>query len=209
MVAFHGRIGEEEGIYVISANGGKPQLITNEKSHFRYARTYNLMPAWSPDNKWIYFRSKRSGESQIWKKRSDGTGEAIQITKGGGFRASPLPDGKTIFYTKSADAKEMWRTPAKGGKEELVPEFAKAGFEQGLHWTMTKESIYFFVRETDKGFNIKLYDFATQQIEQIDGNYNIPANLNLRDGMTTNGKIFLFTVQDPLVSYIMLADLPQ
>ena len=27
LVAFHGRIGEEEGIYVISANGGKPQML--------------------------------------------------------------------------------------------------------------------------------------------------------------------------------------
>src|SRR5512145_754954 len=36
-------------------------------------------PAWSPDGKWIYFQSSRSGSSQVWKLPIDG-GEAQPVT---------------------------------------------------------------------------------------------------------------------------------
>lgn len=58
-------------------------------------------PQWSPDNKWIYFSSVRSGKGNLYRIPVDG-GEADQLTdlKGnlGGFKLSP--DGKTVAFTQ-------------------------------------------------------------------------------------------------------------
>jgi Tol biopolymer transport system component len=37
-------------------------------------------PQWSPDGRWVYFASSRSGSTQVWRIRPDG-GEAEQATK--------------------------------------------------------------------------------------------------------------------------------
>jgi dipeptidyl aminopeptidase/acylaminoacyl peptidase len=61
-------------------------------------------PRWSPDGRWIYFTSARSGSSQVWRISVSG-GEAEQVTKlpidVGGFRL--FPDGKRLLV-----ALEVW-----------------------------------------------------------------------------------------------------
>ena len=39
-------------------------------------------PSWSPDGKWVAYFSDASGEYELTVRRSDGTGEARQVTKG-------------------------------------------------------------------------------------------------------------------------------
>lgn len=46
------------------------------------------MPSWSRDGHWLYFASNRSGDDQVWRVPATG-GEAVQVTKQGGF-AAPL-----------------------------------------------------------------------------------------------------------------------
>jgi hypothetical protein len=44
--------------------------------------------AWSPDGKWIYFSSERSGRGEI-RRMPSGGGPALQMTKNGGGAAYP------------------------------------------------------------------------------------------------------------------------
>jgi Tol biopolymer transport system component len=53
---------------------------------------------WSPDGKWIYFSSNRSGEFNIWKMPAAG-GEPEQVTHYEGSGSS-LPE--TALFTKFA-----------------------------------------------------------------------------------------------------------
>ena len=100
-------------IFVVGANGGKPRRLTNQPS-------FESVPCWSRDGKWIYFCSDRSGTYQIWKMPLQG-GEAMQVTNRGGFAAFESPDGKFLYYTKSEEGKEgLWRMPAAGGEEVKV-----------------------------------------------------------------------------------------
>ena len=64
-------------IWVIGANGGKPQRMTTDP-------TNDGNPSWSRDGRWIYFDSARTGEPQVWKIPAS-SGEAIQVTRDGGF----------------------------------------------------------------------------------------------------------------------------
>ncbi len=56
-------------------------------------------PNWSPDGKYIYFNSERTGTMQIWRMKTDGS-EQQQITTDeyNDWFAHPSPDGKWIAY---------------------------------------------------------------------------------------------------------------
>ena len=67
-------------------------------------------PMWSPDGRWIYFVSARSGakvpprhgKAQVWRVRPDGTGlQAVTRLADGIAQAELSHDGTTLFYTTS------------------------------------------------------------------------------------------------------------
>src|SRR5439155_8443496 len=78
-------------------------------------------PNWSHDGRWIYFDSARAGAPQVFKIPANG-GEAIQVTRDGGFAPLESPDGKSLYYTKALEATSLWRIPAKGGSATKVLE---------------------------------------------------------------------------------------
>ncbi len=82
-------------------------------------------PYWSPDGKWVYFASARSGANQVWRTDPGGA-QAVQVTnlplEVGSFRIAPdgkhivlsaavFPDCDTMACTKSRlDAKAALKT---------------------------------------------------------------------------------------------------
>lgn len=87
-------------IWMAASDGSSRHQVTRgEKSE--------SAPAWSPDGKWIYFLSSRSGQNNVWRIPCDG-GEAEMVTqwKGslGSYKVSH--DGKMIAFAgreESAD----------------------------------------------------------------------------------------------------------
>jgi Tol biopolymer transport system component len=100
----------------VSASGGEPRRLTTESSE-------DIVPDWSPDGKWIYFSSNRTGRMELWRMPSTG-GTTEQITREGGFNPHLSVDGSFVVYLRARDAGELRRCPADGGKEEsIAPEF--------------------------------------------------------------------------------------
>ncbi|MGI8786415.1 MAG: winged helix-turn-helix domain-containing protein [Pyrinomonadaceae bacterium] len=196
-LVYNQREGGNFANYIIPIKGGEPRRISPEGVWEDY-------PIWSADGEYIYFTSNRTGKPNIWRTKADGTGEAVQITDGGAFRAAPAPDGKTVYFTRTEFSKEMWRVPANGGAEELVPEFEAAGFDKT--WEMTRTGIYFIASADDENLQMKFYDFADGQVKDALADYQIPTNIN-RNMIATDGKVFLLTMLEKS-SRLMLADLP-
>jgi Tol biopolymer transport system component len=102
-IAFDSNVEGEYDIWVIGANGGKPQRMTTDPSN-------EGNPSWSRDGRWIYFDSSRTGEQQVWKIPANG-GEAIQVTRDGGFGPLESPDGNFLYYAKGLVSTSLWRVP--------------------------------------------------------------------------------------------------
>ncbi len=99
-------------IYLSRYDGSRGfQLTTGEKSA--------SSPAFAPDRRFVYFRSSRSGSSNIWRIPVAG-GEAIELTDWegsiGGFRVSP--DGRWIAF--SGRKKDEAREKAKKQKLDFT-----------------------------------------------------------------------------------------
>ncbi len=166
----------------------------------------------SDDGEWIFFNSKKDGKYQLWKIRSDGSGEAIQITRDGVIYSKPALDGKLIYYVKSS-SDGIWQISTDDGTEEKIKAISDAGFKNAMtnepdgtpdHWKVTDKGIYFLIRKPDKSYEMKFYDFATETVTEAVGSDKIPKNiLGL---FATDGTNFLFNVEEK-VSNIMLADL--
>ena len=100
------------------------------------------VPSWSRNGQWIYFHSARSGQSQVWKARTDGSG-AVQVARRGGFAAVESPDRRFLYYSKETpDGPALWRMPVDGGEEnEVVP-----GISDWRYFALLDHRGYFIAR---------------------------------------------------------------
>jgi Tol biopolymer transport system component len=97
-IAFTRGSADRADIFTVPAQGGAEVRLTRD--------TVNDGPDYSADGKYIYFDSSRSGMTQIWRMRIDGSG-AEQLTDDDHRNSSPhiSRDGKTIaFLSQPPDA---------------------------------------------------------------------------------------------------------
>ena len=151
-IAFMMNRGGTQDIYVIGASGGaaRPLVTGPANDHWPY---------WSRDGQWLYFRSARKGESEIWKVPTKG-GEEIQVTRDDlADFPHESPDEKWLYYSKGwPGPQSVWRIPVEGGEPTKILD---AVHHIGL-WTVGKEGIYYFSVTDEKGHtDINLYEFAT------------------------------------------------
>jgi WD40 repeat protein len=104
----------ETRVYIVPSSGGEPRLLTeNPASYFHSwspdGRTIAFTrpshgsgniydPDYSPDGKYIYFNSDRTGTMQIWRMLADGSRpEQVTFDEFQNWTPHPSPDGKSIL----------------------------------------------------------------------------------------------------------------
>lgn len=85
--------GGDTDIWILDGRGKKIDEISHD-------RAIDGAPAWSPDGKYIYFASDRTGIFNLYAYELE-TKSIFQITNvlGGAFTPSPSPDGTTIVFS--------------------------------------------------------------------------------------------------------------
>ena len=104
--------GNDGDIWRINRDGGEQRQLTNNSFS-------DVYPCMSPDGRYIFFTSNRSGSTQVWRMNVDGSNQ-IQITKReGGYPAFVTPDGKWVYF-ESGLHQTLWRVSTEGGDETEV-----------------------------------------------------------------------------------------
>ncbi|NUM79690.1 PD40 domain-containing protein [bacterium] len=115
-------------------------------------------PVFSNDGKFIYFNSKRSGTSQIWRVAAGG-GEAVQVTfKGGLIGYESYADSS--FYFAKEGLSGIWKI--KNGIEELY--YSDLQSNAVRNWRLTEKGIYFSKSPPDQ---IYYLDLKTKKLQLI------------------------------------------
>jgi Tol biopolymer transport system component len=194
-ITFDYRGAENADVYVVNINDAIPRRVTSEPSD-------DSVPSWSSDGHSIFFASNRTGNQQIWTVSADG-GAATQVTKGGGFTSFASPDGKYLYYTRSAVDVGVWRKSLERDDELLVLQDAGAGMWG--RWQFSQNTIYFVSWSANNHYGVEVFDLNTKTLSRL-------LDLSNADefvggfAVSPDGKQFLYTLQNSLKSDVMLVE---
>src|SRR2546421_8218027 len=164
-----------------------------------YKPVNEFAPSWSQDGKWIYFSSKRSGDSQVWKIAAEG-GRPIKLTEHGGALPLESANAESLFYTKNDS--RLWRIPLSGGQEQQVmPDPVDGG---GFAYAPGRRGIY-FIRQPSGSHarTLSFFSFANRQITSI---AEIPRPVDLGFAVSPDERLVLYSHIDHSASDLMLIE---
>jgi len=180
---------------VLTIDGGVPRRITTDASD-------DSVPSRSKDGRWIYFASNRGGDQQVWKVPVE-SGEAVQVTKQGGFTTFESAGGKYLYYSKGSVSPGVWRIPVVGGEESLVLDQPGAG--SWGQWALEDDGIYFINLKSRGGPAIEFFSFERHEIRRIVGLESVNEFVSGL-AISPDRRWILYTQQDPISSDIMLVE---
>ena len=178
----------ERNLFLIKAEGGEPKRLSTGVGG-------GAAPSWSTGGEWIYFNSKRSGSSQVWKIPVDG-GEPVQLTKEGGTAAFESPRGDYLYYAKGRGVTSIWRVPVNGGEERQVV----ASMTNQHSFAVVADGIYFIPGD---GRSIQFRNLMTGETKPI-ASIDLPAGLGLT--VSPDQRWLLYPLQDQMTADLMLVE---
>ena len=116
-------------LWIVHVKSGDTRRLT-------FDTAFDSRPRWSPDGRWIYFRSGRrrsgasapyNGKGQVWRIGVDGEGLRAVTRIAGGISAFEVSaDGGTIYYvTEKKHVEDPWRS--------LRSRFSTITYGHGVH----------------------------------------------------------------------------
>jgi DNA-binding winged helix-turn-helix (wHTH) protein/Tol biopolymer transport system component len=101
-------------IWTINLDGSQQRQLTNNSAS-------DFFPQVSPDGRFIYFTSNRTGANQVWRMNADGSDQRQLTQREGGYPVFVTPDGKWVYYTSGLRG-TLWRVLSGGGEEAQFSE---------------------------------------------------------------------------------------
>ncbi|MEZ5397475.1 MAG: hypothetical protein R2724_32500 [Bryobacterales bacterium] len=180
-------------VFVLDIDEGVHRRLTGHHSD-------DIVPSWSRDGRWIYFASNRTGRYEVWKRPAEG-GEAVQVTRQGGFHARESVDGEWLFYAKSITETSLWRVHVDGGPEEEVLD----SLGEWSNFAPVETGVYYFAPPVERRTTLLFHDFATGRSRTV---YEVDAWLN--GGLSANraGSVVIFSQPESQQADLMALSTP-
>lgn len=123
----------DTNIYIVPAGGGPVRRLTDDVLE-------TMVPAWSRDQRWIYYMQARGGEATTWKLPFAG-GAPVKVADWGMFDLWESEDGNSLYYSKLYGNAGVYRRRTAGGPEELIPGTGAVHFVR--YWQPGQPGIFF------------------------------------------------------------------
>lgn len=108
-------IGGKSAVFTLPATGGTPKQITPQGPSYLHS--------WSPDGQWLVYTGGRNDNYDIYKRRSDGSGDEVRLTTVAALDDGPefTPDGKWIYFNSTRTGlMQLWRMKPDGSEQQQV-----------------------------------------------------------------------------------------
>ena len=154
---------------------------------------------WSPDGKWVYFLSERSGRLAVWKVGVTGEEPEPVLEQIRGLALLSV-EGEYIYYLKGARHEEdLWRLPVVGGEPEKVhapfPYWPFAPTERGIYFSPKKRA--------DQPWVLRFLDPATGEEETV---FEFPNTRAFWRSISPDGRNLLYYINDDSESDLMMVE---
>ena len=132
-------------------------LARGVKTRLTFGPVANTNPVWSPDGKWIAYASVRDGHSNLYRKRSDGSGgEEVLLSNDQADTVEDWTrDGKYLLYSRGSNGidTQLWAVPLEGERKPwmLVPHAAV------LYGAHTSPDGHWLAYESNESGTVQLY----------------------------------------------------
>jgi hypothetical protein len=127
-------------------------------------------------------------------------GEAVRVTRAGGYAPFESPDGRAVYYIKGdKEVTSLCKVPVDGGEESQV-----LGSIWAHNFAVANRGIYFIPGPDRVGrFFIHFFSFATGQVKQIAGIQKQPL---YGFSVSPDERCILYTQVDQTGSDLMLVE---
>ena len=164
-------------------------------------RGQNWLPIYSPDGSRIVFTSNRDGNPELYVMNRDGS-DVRRLTQHPEIDTTPTwsPSGEQIAFTSDrSGSPQIYVMNADGGNVRRLT--TNESYADRPTWSPPPFNEIAYAGQTGRGYDIKVYDFATGQTRQItfgEGSNESPAyapnGKHIAFSSTRAGRIQIFTI---------------
>jgi len=148
-------------VFTVPAENGEARNIS------RTPGAREIDPTWSPDGRWIAYLSDRTGEYEIWVRKSDGSGEERRITTGGNvYLYQPLwsPDSRKLAFGDS-EHRVRWVDVDSGKISEA--DRSNRGDVTDYHWSPDSRWLTYTKTGANNLASIWVYSLEQGKAQQL------------------------------------------
>ncbi len=153
-------------VFTIPARHGSIRNLTNTSG------AAERFAVWSPDAANVAYFSDATGEYELYIRPSDGSGQAVQITRNGKvFRYRPVwsPDNKIIAFSDKTGS--LWVVAAEAGSDPQLVDKDEWTDMESYNWSPDSRYLAYHRHMANRNAAIMVYDTLDKRVHQVTGDY--------------------------------------
>jgi Tol biopolymer transport system component/DNA-binding winged helix-turn-helix (wHTH) protein len=154
-IGFEAALETHSAIYFVNVETGEIHPLSTSDQH-------EWCLGWSQDGRWLYGKSERGADWQVWKKRLDGS-ETVSVMEEDVLRVVETDGGQRLYFSLT-DTIGIWTARVAELPDYSHVDTRRPTFCSG--WRLGGTGVYYFTRE-DPGMGLWFLDFSTNEASNL------------------------------------------